>query len=117
MVMKSPKVKQPLIRYQDGTASVYQEVDRKKLKLKQKTLHFKEATVGERRYWDAYVNGTRITRAVYVPYEANVDYGDIVIINGKQYQVVQKDYRDSVRPVSWLLSLHNAPIKYTEVDQ
>ena len=116
MATQSPRDNQRIIRYQDGSASVYHEIDRKRLQLKQKHLHYKEATVGERRYWDAYVAGTRITRAIYVPYDADVDYGDIVIINGLQYQVVQKDFRDNVRPTSWLLSLHNAPIKYTEVE-
>ena len=73
-----------------------------------------EQTVGERRYWNAYVAGIQINRAVRVPYESKAEQGDIFTIEGKQYEVVQKDLKDDKLPPSWLLSLASAQIEYKE---
>ena len=54
------------------------------------------------------------TRAVKVPFETNVEQGDIFIIGSRQYEVVQKDLKDDRLPASWLLSLASAPMEYRE---
>lgn len=100
--------------YSDGWGTSWKTVDRRLVSVRQKVIHFQEQTVGERRYWDAYVAGTEITRAVKVPYESAVDRGDIFIIDGKQYEVVQKDLKDDKLPASWMLSLAASPIIYRE---
>lgn len=100
--------------YSDGWGTSWKTVDRRLVSVRQEVIHFQEQTVGERRYWDAYVAGTEITRAVKVPHESVVDRGDIFIIDGKQYEVVQKDLKDDRLPVSWLLSLAASPIIYRE---
>ena len=78
---------------------------------KQDVIHFREATVGERRFWDAYIAGTELEMAILVPYESAVDRGDLFVIAGDQYEVVQKDRKDT-KPVSWLLSLKKAVVRY-----
>ena len=98
--------------YQDGWGTSWITSDRKLVSIRQKIIHFQEQTVGERRFWDAYVTGTEIKRAVKVPYESAVEQGDVFVINGKQYVVVQKDLKDDKLPVSWLLSLSANPIEY-----
>ena len=100
--------------YTDGWGTVWKVKDRRLVEIRQAVLHFQEQTVGERRYWDAYVAGTQVTRAVRVPYEANVEQGDIFVIGGKQYEVVQKDLKDDRLPASWLLSLASVLIEYRE---
>lgn len=100
--------------YTDGWGTAWEIVDRRLVNIRQQTIHFQEQTVGERRYWDAYVAGTQINRAVKVPYGSNVEQGDIFIIEGKQYEVVQKDLKDDKQPLSWLLSLASAVIEYKE---
>ncbi|MGE9943063.1 phage head closure protein [Bariatricus sp. SGI.161] len=98
--------------YQDGWGTAWKTVDRKLVSVRQQTIHFQEQTVGERRYWDAYVAGTVINRAVKVPYNSKIEQGDIFIIEGKQYEVVQKDLKDDRLPPSWMLSLKSAQIGY-----
>lgn len=100
--------------YSDGWGTSWKTVDRRLVSVRQEVIHFQDQTVGERRYWDAYVAGTEITRAVKVPYESAVDRGDIFIIDEKQYEVVQKDLKDDKLPASWLLSLAASPIIYRE---
>lgn len=98
--------------YQDGWGTSWITADRRLVSIRQNIIHFQEQTVGERRFWDAYVAGTEIERAVKVPYESAVEQGDIFVIEGKQYVVEQKDLKDDKLPVSWLLSLSANPIEY-----
>ncbi len=100
--------------YADGWGTAWETDERKLVRIRQEVIHYHEQTVGERRYWDAAVAGTQINRAVRVPYESDVEQGDIFIIEGKQYKVVQKDLKDDKQPVSWLLSLSLSVIAYKE---
>ena len=100
--------------YTDGWGTSWKTLDRKLVSIRQEVIHFENQTVGERRFWDAYVAGTQISRAVKVPYMSVVDQGDIFIIEGEQYEVVQKDLKDDKLPASWLLSLSKTPIVYKE---
>ncbi len=103
--------------YTDGWGSAWQTTDRKLVSIRQKVIHFHEQTVGERRYWHGCVAGIQINRAIRVPYESQVEQGDVFIINGMQYEVVQKDLKDDKLPVSWLLSLASAQIEYNKEKQ
>lgn len=98
--------------YGDGWGTAWKTEDRRLIEVRQQIVHFQEQTVGERRYWDAYVAGTVINRAVKVPVETAVERGDVFVIEGKQYEVVQKDLKDDRLPASWLLSLASVPIEY-----
>lgn len=98
--------------YSDGWGTSWETVDRRLTAVRQEVIHFQEQTVGEKRYWDAFVAGTEISRAVKVPYDSKVEQGDVFIIEDVQYEVVQKDLKDNKLPVSWLLSLASLPIEY-----
>ena len=100
--------------FTDGWGTCWETVDRRLAAVRQQVVHFQEQAVGERRYWDAYVAGTEISRAVRVPYGSAVEQGDVFVIGGQQYEVVQKDLKDDRLPASWLLSLASAPIEYRE---
>ncbi len=103
--------------FTDGWGSSWEVEDRRLQHVKQEIIHFAEATVGERRFWDALVSGVCIRRAVRVPYESDVEQGDLFIIEGKQYEVVQKDLKTDLMPASWLLSLQSAEIVYREAQE
>lgn len=107
------KVKSNYQTYPDGWGTSYEVTDRRIITVRQQVIHFAEATVGERRYWDAQVAGTTVSKAVLVPYDSQVERGDVFVIGETQYNVVQKDRRDTF-PVSWLLSLEDNPVKYKE---
>lgn len=99
------------LSFSDGWGTSWKVVDRRLQGVKQDVIHFRETTVGERRYWDAQVAGTQISRAVLVPYQSSVEEGDVFVIGGEQYEVVQKDRKDTL-PSSWLLSLKKAVIQF-----
>ena len=111
--MAMPRVKSDYITFTDGWATSWVVRDRKLQRERQQVIHFHEATVGERRFWDAQVSGVEIVRAVNVPELTQVERGDVLIIDGVQYEVAQKDRKDT-KPVSWLLSLKKAVVKYAE---
>ena len=100
----------------DGWGTSYEVTDRRLKRVKQEVIHFTDQAVGERRYWDAYVAGTQIQKTVLVPYQSDVDRGDVFVIEGSQYEVVQKDYRGNTMPQAWLLSLQSATVKYRGCD-
>ena len=100
--------------YTDGWGSSWKTQDRRLIEIRQEVVHFQEQTVGEKRYWEAYVTGIQINRAVRVPLDSEVEQGDIFVIEGKQYEVAQKDLKDNRIPASWLLSLSSAAIEYRE---
>lgn len=100
--------------FADGWGTAWKTADRRLVSVRQQAVHFQEQTVGERRYWDARVAGTEVSRAVRVPYGSAVERGDVFIIEGKQYAVVQKDLKDDRLPVSWLLSLASVQIGYRQ---
>lgn len=105
------KTKGKYLTFSDGWGASWKVVDRRLTECRQAVIHFRETTVGERRFWDAQVAGTQISRAVLVPYHAAVDEGDVFLIAGEQYVVAQKDRKDTL-PTSWLLSLKKAVIQY-----
>lgn len=105
------RAKGEYLTFSDGWAEVWKVTDRRLTECRQAVAHFHEATVGERRYWDAQVSGVEIVRAVNVPEQTQVRRGDVLIIEGQQYEVAQKDHKDT-KPASWLLSLKEAVIRY-----
>lgn len=105
------RIKGRYLRYQDGIGTAWKTLDRRLIEVRQKDIHFREETVGERRYWDAQVAGTSIEKAISVSQDAAVEQGDVFAIEGVQYEVVQKDRKDT-QPVSWLLSLKKAVVEY-----
>lgn len=99
--------------FSDGWGTSFQIIDRRfrATEPKQKVIHFRDSTVGERRFWDAYVNGIEIVKSIYVPIPSRVEFGDLFEIAGEQYVVAQKQRKDT-KPESWLLSLQSAPVAY-----
>ena len=112
--MATLKVKSEYLTFTDGWATSWVVRDRKLQSVRQQTIHFHEDTVGERRFWDAQVAGVQIVRAVRVPELSQVMEGDVLIIEGVQYEVMQKDRKTDKKPTSWLLSLKKVVVKYAE---
>lgn len=104
--------KSKFLTFNSGLADCYEVTDRKIKALKQEQIHYAQMSVGERRYWDAYVSGIQIAAAIRVPIGTAVEQGDLLVIEGKQFVVVQKDYKDDKLPASWLLSLQASPIVF-----
>lgn len=122
--MLKRKEKSKFLTFADGWGTAYKVIDRRLEAVRQEVIHFSAATVGERRFWDAYIAGSEITAAVYVPLATEVDRGDVFVVKGAdqsvigsgQYEVVQRDFKDNVHPSAWLLSLQKANVEYRSKD-
>lgn len=112
MIRSNKKQTKQYQTYPDGWGTSYGITDRRITETKQEVIHFAESVVGERRFWDAQVLGVRIDKAVLVPYDSKVDADDLFVIDGKQYEVRQKQGYDKTVPRSWLLSLSESVITY-----
>lgn len=102
--------------FNDGWGTSFGILNRRLTAPKQVYIHFQEASVGERRFWDAQISGTTVVRAVRVPIDSKVSQGDVFEIDGVQYEVAQKDRKTDRRPESWLLSLRSASIEYRKAE-
>ena len=91
--------------------------DRRLVSIRQEVVHFRVQTVGATRFWQAMTEGTKISKAGRVPETSAVEQGDIFIIEGVQYEVVQKQYKDDKLPASYLLSLAETPFEYPEAGE
>lgn len=100
--------------YPDGVGTSWRTVDRRLVEIRQQNVHFREESVGERRRWDAQVAGTVIERAVSVPCESAVERGDVFVIEGQQYEVVDRQYKTYPGPEHWFLSLRKPVGVYRE---
>lgn len=102
--------------YTDGWGTSWEVSDRRLVKEKQHIIHYADWTVGMYRYWEAMIAGTQIKRAILVPERTQISEGDIFIdSDGTQYEVKQVDRKDT-RPVSLLVSMASATVKYRSRD-
>lgn len=102
--------------YTDGWGASWEVSDRRLEKEKQHIIHYADWTVGMYRYWEAMIAGTQIKRAILVPERTQISEGDIFIdSDGTQYEVKQVDRKDT-RPVSLLVSMASATVKYRSRD-
>ena len=98
--------------YTDGHGTAWEVSDRKLYRCRQEVIHYADFFVGERRFWDAYVAGVEIAKAILVPEQTAIRPGDVFVDeHDVQYEVKQVDRKDT-RPVSLLVSLSASPIRY-----
>lgn len=113
MKIKTPT---PFVTFTDGIGDVYQVIDRRVKKIRQRHVHYGRASVGERRFWDAQVAGTEVNMVVRVATSTHVDQGDLFIIKGRQFKVIQKDYKDDLLPSYYLLTLQSVGAEYRDAE-
>jgi len=110
--MLRPGTKGRIQTYTDGWGKSCEVDDRKLKRVKQEVIHYAEVKVGLYRYWEAYVAGTTIKKAILVPEHTDITEGDVFVdSDGTQYEVKQVDRKDTV-PVSLLVSLASATVTY-----
>lgn len=105
-------IKSNFVQFNDGFGTSYKVSERALTEIRQEVIHFSNGTVGERRFWDAYVAGVTISGAIKVPYDSIVNQGDVFVIDGNQFYVSQKDLKTEGLSTYWLLSLTDSPIIY-----
>jgi hypothetical protein len=113
MKIKTPT---PFATFNDGIGDVYQVIDRRVKKLRQRHVHYGRASVGERRFWDAQVAGKEINMVIEVPTNTLVSQHNLFVIKGVQYTVLQKDYKDDKLPDYYKLTLQTVGAEYRDAE-
>ena len=110
--------KAQFLSFNDGVADIY-DVENKSesgnspkesLSFKVK-LRFYENTVGMTRFYEAKQAKVDIKRVITVPLIKTVTTQDVVVINGQEYKIAQKQERSDTRPPSMLLTLTDRKAK------
>lgn len=120
-----PKQKIQLQTFNDGIVNIYSVgntapfggMPKDGLKLKVRSLRYKERTVGMNRYWAAMQSSVKVDMVIRVPYTPirmmAISTQDIVIpTDGEQYRIVQIQKPEDIYPPVMDLSLERLVQKY-----
>lgn len=100
--------------FNDGKLDVCEASGRILKETKLPGVHFGNKTVGERRFWDAQVLGSVISKMVSVPYMGGIERDDIVLIEGRQYRIAQTQEKFDASPPCLYLSLESVQPPYRD---
>ena len=77
-------------------------------------VRFGDKTVGAKRFWDAKVSSTVLSKMVAVLPNELYEQDDVVLIGSRQYRIVQIQAKDSYPP-SLYLSLESIQTPYKDL--
>ncbi len=100
--------------FNDGTLSLY-ETDRRTLtRLIISGIRYGKHTVGARRYYDALMEDTEISKAVKIPLMQGIQRNYVAVIEGKQYRIEQVQEKFDQKPPYLLLTLEDIYTDYED---
>lgn len=110
--------KSQFLSFNDGVADVYDvenvgesgNTPKEYLNFRAR-LRFYENTVGMNRFYEAKQAKVDIKRVITTPLVKSVTTQDVVVINGQEYKIAQKQERSDTRPPSMILTLADRKAK------
>ena len=75
--------------FNDGVLTVCEASGRSLVKTIREGIRFGNRTVGVKRFWEAKIAGSEIAYLVAVPEQPEIDRGNIIILNDRQYRISQ----------------------------
>lgn len=110
-----PRLKDKVFNtFNDGTLSICEVEGRKITKTKYAGIRFGNRVVGIKRFWHAKVNSSTVDKTVAIPWGLVINTLNIVIINDRQYKILQIQEKFDARPAEKLLSLEESKILFTD---
>lgn len=91
--------------FNSGILELCQVRENKIIRTVQAGIRFGDKTIGVNRYWQAQVSSAKVDRLVAVQIIPDIEYDQIVLINGVQYKLLQIQFRQDTKPSTLLLSL------------
>lgn len=91
--------------FNDGVLSFYHINNDDTIQLTQGGIRFSTRTVGSKRFFEAYEFQKRADKVVRVPPLAEPNANDVVIIEGKQFSILQVQEILDTSPKCWQLTL------------
>ena len=101
----------------DGILDICEASGRVLTKTKIRGARFGNKTVGAKRFWDAKVQGTEISRMVCILNQPGVERDDIVRIGDRQYRIAQVQDKFDASPPCLYLSLESVQVPYRDERQ
>lgn len=77
-------------------------------------IRFGDKTVGAKRFWDAKVSSTVLNKMVAVLPNELYEQDDVILIDGRQYRIVQIQFKDTYPPCLYL-SLESIQTPYKDM--
>ncbi len=109
--MAIPAKKAPKMQcYNDGVCTVWAKSDNKTFTERYKDLRFADLVVGMARYFTAMQDQFIINRLIRVPRVPDeiMPFHDIIVISGKQYEIIQVQQKPDILPPSIDITLKQA---------
>ncbi len=100
--------------FNDGILTVCEVSGRAIKRTKFENVRFGNKTVGAKRFWDAKVLDTVISRMVSVLRLPGIEREDVVIIEGCQYRIAQVQEKFDASPPCLYLSLESVQMPYRD---
>ena len=100
--------------FNDGTLVVCEVSGRALIGTKISGIRFGDKTVGVSRFWDAKVLGNTISRMICIPPISVIERNDVVLIEDKQYQIVQIQEKIDTFPPCLYLSLESVTAPFRD---
>ena len=100
--------------FNDGILTLCEAKNRSIVADKLKNVRFGNKTVGARRFWDAQVSSTTLSKMIAVLPNSNYQQDDIVLIGDRQYKIVQIQEKDTFPPC-YYLSLESIQTPYKDM--
>lgn len=91
--------------FNDGVLSFYHIGNNDSISLTKAGIRFSTRTVGSKRFFEAYEFQRKADKVVRVPPLAEPNSNDVVIIEGKQYTIMQVQEILDTSPKCWQLTL------------
>lgn len=82
---------------------------------KLKDARFGNKTVGEKRFWDAQVSSTTLSKMICVLPNDAYEQDDIILIGSRQYKIVQIQDKFDAYPPCFYLSLESVQTPYKDM--
>lgn len=99
--------------FNSGTLTLCEVKNRTLTANKLKDVRFGNKTVGAKRFWDAKVSSTVLSKMISVLPNHLYEQDDIVLINDRQYRIAQIQEKDTYPP-SLYLSLESIQTPYKD---
>jgi hypothetical protein len=113
-----PKIKDRIFNtFNDGTLDICEVEGRNIIKTTFADIRFGNRTVGISRFWNAKINSSTVDKTVAIPFDIKLTTLDMILIDGKQYKVLQVQEKFDAKPPENLVSLEENKVTFVDKRQ
>ena len=100
--------------FQDGELTLCECKNRTLIRTIQSNVRFGNRTIGAVRFWNAKVDGTVLSKMIAIPIIPEIHQKNILLIENRQYEIVQIQEKMDTKPPCYYLSLKSIQTSYKD---